>query len=295
MDQSYGFPRTTRIDVWEHYLGRPLVFKEKVLMENFKAEKIMNDLMRQLYIHCKNKGRFYVPILTELDGNCLFESLAYHKLGKDIENLRKILSVMMYIYKDYKYFLPNIDTTLNDMFSLTNEVEYVVSREKKGDSYEINFLKYDYNIMCQDIANSSSWCRLPTQMILMIISYIFKVEIIILSSQTGYEHIINAFENSTEKPELKKVYLGHLGEAHYVPLDILEDDEELDPIYYTCAKEELIKWAIKMEELKNNQPKEEEFKEMELGKESNYNQVAVSFQENNDQVPEGCQENNEHQ
>mgnify|MGYP000314722128 CR=1 FL=1 len=59
-----------------------------------------------------------------------------------------------------------------------------------------------------------------------------------------------------------------------------------------------------MEELKNNQPKEEEFKEMELGKESNYNQVTVSFQENNetiekiqnhDQISEGCQENNEHQ
>jgi hypothetical protein len=118
----------------------------------------------------------------------------------------------------------------------------------------------------------------------MTLSYIFKVEIIIMSSQTGYEHTINAFENSVDKPELKRIYLGHLGEAHYVPLDVMEaEEEEIDPIYYTYAKEKLIKWAIKMEQLQNLKSGEEnqEFKEMNVDKELENNQITVSFQESN--------------
>ena len=101
--------------------------------------------------------------------------------------------------------------------------------------------------MCQDLTNKSSWTRMPTQLILLVLSYIYKLEIVIISRLNDYENRINAFDNVITKPELKKIYLGHLDEAHYVPIDVLTEDEELVPILYEDAKNELLEWAQEME------------------------------------------------
>ena len=116
--------------------------------------------------------------------------------------------------------------------------------------------------MCQDLTNNHSWTRMPSQLILMVISYLYKVEIIIISNMNDYENRISAFDNLTEKPELKKLYLGHIGEYHYVPIDILKDDEEVDPIFYDTAQQNFVAWANEkeqtritwyLEDLKRNQ------------------------------------------
>ena len=175
----------------------------------------------------------------------------------------------MYIYKDYKGFLPGQNDTLSELFSLFQEVEvddqkiYVSCGRKVDGKYKfVNFYKYTYNVMCQDLTNNHSWTRMPSQLILMVISYLYKVEIIIISNMNDYENRISAFDNLTEKPELKKLYLGHIGEYHYVPIDILKDDEEVDPIFYDTAQQNFVAWANEkeqtritwyLEDLKRNQ------------------------------------------
>lgn len=250
--ENLKFPKTIDFKVWAHYLERNLTFNERILLENFRSEKYINESMNQLYKQCINKGNICVPVLTDLDGNCLFQSLIYHGIGKNIENIRIILSLIMYIYKDYKTFLPGNDNTLYDIFNLTNEVKFVSSSKKINNITNIEFYKYEYNTMCQDLSNKSSWCRLPTQLILMVISYIFKVDIKIINNINGYEHNINAFETVENKPELKTIYLGHLGESHYVPIILLNDQEEINPIYYNDAKKKLLIWAKRMEQIKIN-------------------------------------------
>lgn len=242
------FPRTLKEHVWCNYLGRRLYDDEKYLFESYRAEIKINRLLKELYEQCIKKKNLYVPELTELDGDCLFSSLVYHGISSSIEELRNILSFIMYIYKDYKNFLPGQTESLKELFSLFNEIEYVSCNQKVNDRYVfVDFYKYTYNVMCQDLTNNHSWTRTPTQLILMVISYLYKVEIVIINNTSDYEHKISAFDNVTDKPELKKIYLGHIGEYHYVPIDILKEDEELEPLLYDHAQQNFIVWAKQKE------------------------------------------------
>ena len=267
------FPRKINIKVWMAYLGRRLSYDERFLLEDYRAERHMNEMMQGLYEQCLGK-QLYVPMLTSLDGNCMFESLVYHGISESVEQLRTVLSLIMYIYKDYKGLIPNTDMTFGEMFDMTNEIEHVLCRRKENGEEQKEFYKYTYNVMCQDLSNMHSWSRLPTQLIMLLISYIYKLEIIVISNTGAYEHKINAYESVTVKPEIKTIYMGHLGESHYVPIDALKEDEEIDPIYYKYAKTKLVEWASKHEEIKirnyleriSNQKKMMEVqKELELG------------------------------
>lgn len=268
------FPRTINHKAWMEYLHRHLNWEERCILEDYRAENHMNDMMKGLYIQCKLKGNLYVPMLTNMDGNCLIESLNYYGIGNDVKQLRTILSIVMYIYKDYKGFLPNTDLSLQEMFDMTNEIEIVSLRKKvDGEDYR-TYHKYSYDVMCQDLSNLHAWSRLPTQLILTVISYLYKVEIIIISNMGSYENVINAYESSSPKPQLMTLYLGHLGESHYVPIDTLDPTkEEVDPLLYRDAKQKLIQWATYMEKIKINNyyeeiaqkhKMEEDKKEMEL-------------------------------
>lgn len=242
------FPRTINHKTWMIYLGRYLSHNERYLLEDYRAEKHMNIMMKGLYEQCIKK-KLYVPELTDMDGNCLFQSLIYHGICTTVPELRSLLAGVMYFYKNYSNFFPENTSTLDEIFMVTNEVEYV---SLKINETEKEYYKYSFDAMCQDLSNVHSWSRLPTQLILMVISYIFKVEIIVISNSNEYEHKINVFENAIIKPELKIIYLGHLGESHYVPIDVLEDDEEIQPIFYNDAKLKLLEWAEKMETIKIN-------------------------------------------
>lgn len=240
------FPKILDHQTWKNYLNRDLENHERYLLENFRAEKHMNIMMKDLYNQCIKKN-LYVPSLTKMDGNCLFDSLVYHGLCDDVTKLRKMLSVIMYFYKNYPNFLPGNITTLEDLFTMMNDVEYVTcKREKSG---EKEFYKYTYKVMCQDLSNEHCWSKLPTQLILMILSYIFKIKIVVINSSNNYEHIIDSYESTSFK-STRIIYLGHLGETHYVPLDLLDNDEELEPLYYNEAKIYLLNWAKAIERYK---------------------------------------------
>ena len=163
----------------------------------------------------------------------MFESLVYHKIGNTIDELRKSIAHLMYIFQDYPNFFPYQEQTIRQMFTNTNDVKYVLCKSEK------KMYKYTYNIMCQDLAHNTSWTRLPTQIILMVISRLHQIDISIISDVTGWEYVIN--ENDGED---KTIYIGHLGEYHYVPLCKREDTHRIPK--HKESKLKFYEWAVEM-------------------------------------------------
>ena len=240
----FSYPRTLDHRIWESYLGRQLEYGERHLIEDCKSEEQLNYMLHDLHKKCYHK-HYYVPLLTDTDGNCLFESLVYHKVGDSIEELRLVLSMIFYIFQDYKNFLPGVEETLAELFTFSNEIEYVSTKDEYKEKI---FYKYSYTIMCQDLGNLHCWSRLPTQLILLVISYLYKIQIVIVHSINGHETVIAA--SNINNSEDNKIYLGLLGESHYVPIDILDSEDDREILYYTEANKKLTQFGEFIEKIK---------------------------------------------
>jgi len=239
------YPRTTNIEKWEIYLGRDLEQFEYIILKNVGAEKYFNQKLLNLYNNCK-KYDTYIPILSNLHGDCLFECLIYNGLGEDINSLRKSLSYLLYQYKDFKNFFDGRDDTLNEIFTITNDIEYVYNSD------DDKLYKYTYNIMCEDLVNDHSWDNLPSHLLLLFISRLFNIEFFIISDVFDQPTIIHAYENSENKPELTKVYLGHIFENHYVPVTVIDENYNEDKyLTYFDAKRVFHHWGTTMANMKN--------------------------------------------
>ena len=68
------------------------------------------------------------------------------------------------------------------------------------------------------------------------------------SSETN--PVINSYENVENPPELETIHLGLLDEFHYVPVNVLEDNESSEELAYTDAATEFIKWAQEVQKQK---------------------------------------------
>ncbi len=242
---EFKFPKTVEIYAWMQYLGRKLSRKEFTIIHGVIQERDFNGRMKELYEICEKK-RLYIPELSNLKGDCLFESLNYHGIGNDVEDLRNSLATIMYLYKDHKNFFPSQETTLQELFNAMNDIKYVVKRDYENGP---KFYKYSYNIMCQDVATCQSWDLLPTQLILMVISLIYKIEVCVINNSSEWVNTINVFEECDQdlKKGVLRVYVGHLSESHYLPVDTLDDDEVIDPIYYNVARNRFIRWGRAIE------------------------------------------------
>ena len=219
------YPKTTKVKKWEEFLNRKLDKKEKKLLYNASQEIQLNKYIYNLIKNIKNKN-LYIPTLSLSDGNCLYESICY-KLNKLTnttnlmpEDIRKDISIFMRIYKSYPSIFQNQDLSLYDMFICQNEIDYIYDKNT-------NILyKYTYDIMCSDIECNNSWERLPVELILMLVSFIYDIKVVICHDN-GYMHEINTSENIIDI-----VYLGLLGEFHYIPLDIKKDTDDNDITEY---------------------------------------------------------------
>jgi hypothetical protein len=245
------YPRTLNYKIWESYLGRKLEYAERHLIEDCKAEKQLNYMLHDLHNNCHSKN-YYVPLLTDSTGDCLFESLVYHNIGGSIEELRLMLSMVFYIFQNYKNFLPGVEETLLELFGFSNEIEYVSTKDEP--THEKQFYKYSYSIMCQDLGNLYCWSRLPTQLLLLVASYLYKTQIIIVHSINGHETIIDAYESNNLKASGdNRIYLGLLGESHYVPINIInssgEGEEDRKILYYTEFNKKLTQFGEFMEKI----------------------------------------------
>jgi len=160
----------------------------------------------------------------------------------------------MYIFKDYKNLLPGVDISLKEMFEFTNDIEvvYSVFKNKQTDEKTIKFYKYTYDTMCKDLSNLYSWSKLPTEIIMRLMSYLFNIEFVILHNNNGHFTTVNVYSEVPEenRPPMQKIFLGLLGESHYVPIDVLKADEELDPMFYVDARKRFMKWARSQQEIK---------------------------------------------
>lgn len=233
---SNKIPKTPNIKKWESYLNRKLNIKEKRLFINTKNEIELNKIIMDLIINLKDSD-LYIPKLTFSDGNCLYESIIYHIPDITIKELRKTLANFMYLYKNYKNIFTNNDLTLMDMFIMQNEIEYLF--DKKNDVV----YNYNFDVMCADLSCDGSWQRLPIEIILMCVSFIFDIKITICHDN-GYTHDIV----SCEKPE-RTIYLGLLGEFHYIPLNkkkLTDSDDITDNILvYNNYIDDFDKWRNK--------------------------------------------------
>lgn len=244
MTDDYSYPRSLNKLIWESYLERDLTHQEIRIIERVKMERHWNKKLVKLYSICKtinkNKNKkFIVTNLTKADGNCLFTSLVEADIGSSIESLREGIAHLMYQFRNHKNFFFNDERSLKEMFDVTNEIEYVLCDNGK-------VYKYSYETMCQDIADNYSWSKLPTQIILMFLSRIYKVEIKIISSNGVFINTVNAYEG-VDVPIEKTIYLGHLDESHYVPLS-LEDEEfqKCDIVLYKNSKRRFHEWGRRM-------------------------------------------------
>ena len=97
-------PKNVKFKDWANYIGRKLCKKEKHIINNFKMEYMLNCQLHQLHEQCEKKNLF-VPHLTELIGNCLFESFYYHNIGNSVKDLRKQISLFLQenLYPECKF------------------------------------------------------------------------------------------------------------------------------------------------------------------------------------------------
>ena len=104
---SKKYPKSTSIIKWSNYLGRKLYVEEYELLESLKSELLLNKMLKNLYNIIKinnnnHKEKLYIPLLTQANGNCLFESLVYYNIGSDVENLKLGISYFMYQLQNTK-------------------------------------------------------------------------------------------------------------------------------------------------------------------------------------------------
>jgi hypothetical protein len=240
-DEEPTYKYTTNLKYWENHLDRKLSKKEMQLLGQTRCENNLNDSIKQIYEYAKTKG-LYLPILTSMDGNCMFESLKYFGLCENIDELRIGLAMFMLTFKNIKDFSPNPDVTLNELFTLTNEITHVFCWINK------KVYKYNFDAMCVDLATNGNWSRLNTELILRVMSMLLNLRFFI------HRDMYNSIEICHNKDNLTKdIYLGQIDDTHYIPLDVRKGHTHEDTCpEYTEYKDLFHEWAIYMSENYNS-------------------------------------------
>ena len=233
MKYVYHYEKTINRQYWQNFLDRNLTEEEKYLIESINDEKRINHKIEMLNQAASNQG-LYIPMLTRMRGNCLFECFQYHNVLDDIMEFRRGLSKLMFSFRDFPNFIPGQSLTLKELFDCQNEIEYVYCKKTH------KLYKYNYDIMCRDIACNYSWTRLPTQLLLTVISFVFNLKIRILYDNSYITEICTNDDSDI-------INIGLLGELHYVPLEIKRGLQREDILpKYTDALKEFHQWAIIM-------------------------------------------------
>lgn len=223
---KYNYKNTLDEEYWEEYLERNLEKSELFLLQKTENDNNINKKIVEIY-NLATKHELYIPYLTNLHGNCLFESLQYHKICDDIDEFRCGLAFLLIIFKDKKYFIPDQELTLEELFNLRNDIKCVYCKKNK------RVYKYTFITMCIDLACDNKWNRLDTQLILSSLSLLFNIKISIFHNN-GHITTIETINNE----HTKTIYIGLIDEYHYFPLDIKTDKQfEKCPKYVDNLKE----------------------------------------------------------
>jgi hypothetical protein len=236
-NEDIYYPKTSDIETWESFLNRQLTIEEKLYLMDVVIEKGLNKEIYCLQENLKKDGTLYIPKLTSNVGNCLFESLEILGYG-DAEQIRKNVSAVMTLCARDESFFPYIRQSLRNIFTNSNDISTVLDKDT-----EICY-KYNYDMMLVDLYSNHSWSRLPAELILMVISRIYKIEILISHNNTQYVSKVNVWD---DMPISAIIRLGQLNEEHYVPIKQITDNISADiinkKIKYVKAKNRFHKWA----------------------------------------------------
>lgn len=237
MDDSItcNYKRTVNPTYWEEYVGRNLTKKERILLGHAKSEQHMNNTLHSIHNIIKERN-LHIPALTNLHGNCIFESFSILGLCGDINQFRSGIAQLFLILKNSKNFLPGCDESLGELFLMFNEVECVECTNSK------KLYKYNYDMMCVDLAKDTNWTRLNTEMIFRIMCVLLNINIIIHHSNG---HVTNNLNVAINKDTIN-IHLGQLGELHYIPIKQNIDTEEYKCPIYTEYLKDFHTWARSM-------------------------------------------------
>lgn len=224
---KYNYKNTLNLKYWGKYLGRKLKKNEYFLIKQAENETSMNNKIMDIYNSAKLNG-LYVPQLTTLVGNCIFESFQYHGLCEDINTFRCGLAYLMILFKDKKFFIPGQELSLEEIFNFSNNIETVFCKKTK------RLYKYTFIAMCLDLAKNCSWTRLNTQLIFLVMTVLLNIRISILHNN-GHITEIKTIENENTM----NVYLGLIDETHYIPIAVRRGHpiEDVCPKYLESIRE----------------------------------------------------------
>lgn len=242
MGRIYNYKLTVNIPYWTAQLakiGKTLTAKDKRLLNSVKYEKQDNEAMARIHAKALTNG-LYIPCLTDLVGDCMFESIEKTGFCEDRREFRKSVALLMFLFGDCK-IISTYDDTLKNIFNMFNEIEYVFCHKMK------RVYKYTYYTMCTDMFSDGSWSRLPTEIVLTLISIFFKVRINIYHDNG---HINKICDEAVDKalplddPSCN-INLALIGENHYVPLVPVphKDTVSLKCPKYTIKLKKFLKWA----------------------------------------------------
>jgi hypothetical protein len=238
------------------HLKRKMTKEEYDYIWDYKSEKLINKSLTILHRNCHSIN-MVIPHLTKRDGNCLFETLIYHGIGNSINDLRKGIATIIYLFQDYKNFLPNNDLSIKEIFKFgmaDDDVQYVVSKKKD----KVQFYKYTFNVMCQDLTNNYSWSNLPTNLILLIISFLYKVNIVTVLDAVDIKNSVSKLSfweelDNVDHTKFRTIHIGHINKSHWVPIIPLKPNEQFYTLYHEEAKDDFIEWIQNIEsEVINN-------------------------------------------
>lgn len=237
---NYNYKPTLNVDYWKNFLKRDLKKNEFLLIKQAEGEIYMNKKINDILMNAKTHN-LYVPQLTELDGNCIFESLKCLKLIDNVPVFRCGLAYMLLVFKNVPNFLPNQESSLEEIFNVTNNIQNVYCNKTN------TIYKYTFTAMCIDLATNHSWTKLNTELIFLGLSVMLNVRINIFHNN-GHLTEITTFEND----KTTTINLGLIDEIHYIPLAIKPDNlQNIECPKYTDNVKNFHAWARKMCVLNN--------------------------------------------
>lgn len=252
------FPQNINLGNWNQYLDYCNGINQETVyvMNMVKQEKRFNLILNRIYNKCRSDEDtyFYTSLLTPEDGNCLFHALVDNGIGKDHMSLRRGLAYIMYLFKSRKDFFdnPSMNDSFEDLFACYNEIQIVYS--KKQDKA----FKFNYDLMCYDMAGDTNFSSTLTELLLMVISQLYKVEFKVYHSNGTHDYVseVSAWKHlkdeERKEKKIRTVYLGQMEEMHFisikeVPTKVFKRKEELqEKDELTDSEKDELK-ALKME------------------------------------------------
>jgi hypothetical protein len=244
MPRIYNYEPILDKKYWSMLLARSITDEEQLLFKVVKTEHKINNQIDIINQIASNNG-LYIPYLTNIDGNCLFESLKYLGLVDNALELRRAIAEAFILFQDVPDF-PQDGFTMKSYFEMCfRDIEYMYCEKTK------KIYKYNYTLMCRDLANNRSWNTLPTELILIMICYIYNVKIQIV--KIGGNIITNEYKPNQDTLTF---HIGHIGsgfeesdssEFHYIPLKPkIGKSYENTVLHYNRESTEFHLWAKAM-------------------------------------------------